>query len=67
MNDKDLRDCFAMFAMHKMMEYMVGAKPYTEIASECYEMADAMLEARKPKDKTGIVAVKRSSTTRRSK
>jgi hypothetical protein len=60
MNDKDLRDCFAMFAMQKMMEYMVGAKPYTEIAKECYDMADAMLEARnaEPETEVGIVAAK---------
>jgi hypothetical protein len=32
-----------------------------------WEIADMMLEARKPKEETGIVAVKRSSTTRRSK
>ena len=60
MNDEDLRDCFAMFAMQKMMEYMVGAKPYTEIAKECYDMADAMLEARnkEPEAEDGIVAIK---------
>ena len=36
-------------------------------AEECYKFADEMLEARKAKEETGIVAVKRSSTTRRSK
>ena len=36
-------------------------------AEECYRFADEMLEARKAKEETGIVAVKRSSTTRRSK
>jgi hypothetical protein len=51
MNDNDLRDCFAMFKV------ITGAS-----AEECYRFADEMLEARKPKDETGIVAVKRSST-----
>jgi hypothetical protein len=58
MSEEDLRDCFAMFAL-------IGVKTssnYAEQAKWCYEMADAMLEARKPKDETGIVAVKRSST-----
>jgi hypothetical protein len=56
MNEQDLRDCFAMFAMLR-----------EEDPIKCYEMADAMLEARKPKDEAGIIAVKRSPTTRRSK
>ena len=56
MSEEDLRDCFAMF------------KSITEPnAVECYRFADEMLEARKAKDEAGIVAVKRSSTTRRSK
>jgi hypothetical protein len=56
MNEQDLRDCFAMFAMLREDDTI-----------KCYEMADAMLEARKPKEKSGIIAVKRSPTTRRSK
>lgn len=56
MNENDLRDCFAMFAMLREDDPV-----------KCYEIADAMLEARKPKEKSGIIAVKRSSTTRRSK
>ena len=45
MNEEDLRDCFAMF------KSIGGAT-----AEECYEFADAMLEARKAKDE-GIKAV----------
>jgi hypothetical protein len=56
MNENDLRDCFAMFKI------ITGASP-----EDCYKFADEMLKARKAKDETGIVAVKRSSTTRRSK
>jgi hypothetical protein len=39
----------------------------SDIATMSYLLADEMLKARKAKDETGIVAVKRSSTTRRSK
>jgi hypothetical protein len=65
MNDQDLRDCFAMFALNGILScnYDVGEEP----AVLAYKYADEMLEARKPKDKSGIIAVKRSSTTRRSK
>jgi hypothetical protein len=45
-----------------MFKIITGASP-----EDCYKFADEMLEARKAKDETGIVAVKRSSTTRRSK
>lgn len=54
MNEEDLRDCFAMFAL-------IGVKTtsnYEEQAKWCYEMADAMLEARKAKDEAGIAAIK---------
>lgn len=47
MNENDLRDCFAMFAL-------IGVKNtsnFEEQAKWCYEMADAMLEARKQKEK----------------
>jgi hypothetical protein len=56
MNEQDLRDCYAM------LRAITGAS-----AEECYKFADEMLEARKPKEKSGIIAVKRSPTTRRSK
>ena len=54
MNENDLRDCFAMFA--------ILAKGFVDKevdAQRCYEIADAMLEARKPKEESGITAVKR--------
>jgi len=65
MNEQDLRDCFAMFALNGILScnYDVGEEP----AVLAYKYADEMLEARKPKDETGIIAVKRSPTTRRSK
>ena len=47
MNDDELRDIFAAF------RGMTGASP-----EECYEFANAMLEAKKIKSSRGIVAVK---------
>jgi hypothetical protein len=51
MNEEELRDCFAMFKI------VTGSSP-----EECYKFADEMLLARKLKEESGIVAVKRSST-----
>jgi hypothetical protein len=49
MNDNDLRDCFAMFAMAGWI--MNGDYSESEIPSLSYSMADRMLEARKLKEK----------------
>jgi hypothetical protein len=58
MNEQDLRDCFAMFAMVGLcMREEVLA--FVNIPDMAYQVADGMLEARKPKEGTGIVAVKR--------
>jgi hypothetical protein len=58
MNDNDLRDCFAMFAMMAVMPTMggrsigVGEPENNErFANLCYALSDAMLEARKSKEK----------------
>jgi hypothetical protein len=59
MNDEDLRDCFAMFAL---MGYIVKRDIDPHMFETCYNVADAMIKARKPKEESGIVAVKRSST-----
>ena len=63
MNEQDLRDCFAMFAMMGFVNN--GAKldrdvSETLIAGWSYDMADAMLEARskEPEQEVGIVAAK---------
>jgi len=58
MSENDLRDCFAMFASLRIgldgtQEVMLAS------AERCYKFADAMLEARKPKEEVGITAVKR--------
>jgi hypothetical protein len=63
-NENDLRDCFAMFALNGIIArggLHPELMPEDCIARRSYEMADAMLEARKKKE-SGIVAVKRSST-----
>jgi hypothetical protein len=58
MNENDLRDCFAMFAMCGWI--MNGDYSKEEIPSLAFEVADAMLEARKKDDgeELGIAAVK---------
>ena len=55
MNENDLRDCFAMFAM---MGLLVN-KEYGELAEEAYLVADAMLVARKQKEELGIASIKK--------
>ena len=56
LNEDDLRDCFAMFALNGILScnYSVDEPP----AVLAYKYADEMLEARKAKDESGIVAVK---------
>lgn len=51
MTEQELRDCFAMFAMLRLDDPV-----------KCYEMADAMLEARKPKNVVGLPAIKRKTS-----
>jgi hypothetical protein len=60
MNDQDkeyLRDIAAMFAMTGWI--MNGDYSKDEIPSLAYEMADAMMEARKPKESAGLPAIRR--------
>ena len=59
MNENDLRDCFAMFALLRM-SFGDTDIAYSNGAEKCYRIADAMLEARKaePEQEVGIVAVK---------
>jgi hypothetical protein len=59
MNENDLRDCFAMFTLCGIVMRGIGDEVIDEVARNAYKMADAMLEARKPKEEAGIVAVKR--------
>jgi len=53
MNEEDLRDCFAMFALAGAV--MAGK---SRTAEEVWQIADDMMEARKPKEEAGIAAIK---------
>ena len=68
MNEDDLRDCFAMFAMNGLIsrgrdEMLLG----DALCKAAYEYADSMLEARKkePDDGEGIVAIKKRKYVRK--
>ena len=63
MNENDLRDCFAMFAMVGL----AANENRTAIPEMAYKLADAMLEARniEPKQEVGIVAAKPKRRTKR--
>jgi hypothetical protein len=58
MNENDLRDCFAMFAM---MGLIINEN-YGELAEEAYLVADAMLVARRPQEEAGITAIRKRKT-----
>jgi len=66
MNENDLRDCFAMFALNGILScnYDVGEEP----AILAYKYADEMLEARskepEPEVEMGIVAAKPKRRTK---
>ena len=57
MNENDLRDCFAMFALNGILScnYDVDEEP----AVLAYKYADEMLKARNPQLEEGIVAIKK--------
>ena len=60
MNDQDLRDCFAMFIVNGLI-----SRASVFDMEEVWQMADAMLEARRVKEEPqGIVAIKKKRSTR---
>jgi hypothetical protein len=63
MNDNDLRDCFAMFAM---VGLVINCKDGANLGNYAYELADQMLKARnaEPEVEEGIVAVKPKRKTK---
>ena len=63
MNEQDLRDCFAMFAMMGIVSRGIDGDIVDKVANNAYVMADAMLEARDPQTSAGLPPIKR----RRSK
>jgi hypothetical protein len=60
MNEDDLRDCFAMFAVVGVAHKGVYEEDVEHIAKKAFMLADAMMEARKPKEEAGIATVKRT-------
>jgi hypothetical protein len=61
MNEQDLRDCFAMFAINGIIArggLHPELMPEESMARKAYEMADAMLEARTGKDSIGLPPVR---------
>jgi hypothetical protein len=68
MNEEDLRDCFAMFALAGYV--MRGDIPHKDMAYRAYNLADIALQARKSKEKedaeedVGIASVKRIRKTK---
>jgi len=60
MNDQDLRDCFAMFIVNGLI-----SRASVFDMEEVWQMADAMLEARRVKEEPqGIVAIKKKRNTK---
>lgn len=58
MNEQDLRDCFAMFALMSYWKDPDVAPDFSTAAAWSYDMADAMLEARTSKDSVGLPPVR---------
>jgi hypothetical protein len=54
MNEKDLRDCFAMFAM---CGAIMRGENWTP--NQIWVIADDMLEAREPEETVGLPAIKK--------
>jgi len=62
MNEQDLRDCFAMFAMNGLLQ-IEGEHDNQAVSEMSYAIADAMLVARNQvtevTEEDGIVAIKK--------
>ena len=57
MNENDLRDCFAMFAL---VGYIIKRDIDVHMFETCYNIADQMLEARKKTpEEGGITMIKK--------
>jgi hypothetical protein len=62
MNEQDLRDCFAMFAMVGITIRGNILSNKADDAKEAWAMADHMLEARNKTEEQGIAAAKPKRT-----
>lgn len=70
MNEQDLRDCFAMFALMSYWKDPSVAPDFKTAAAWAYDMADAMIEQRNKGESdeetsNGIVAVAPKRTRKR--
>ena len=63
MNDDEklLRDMASMFALTLMGGKLGAGWSASDIAVECYKIADAMMTARNSNDTAGLPAIKRST------
>ena len=59
MNEQDLRDCFAMFAMMGIVSRGIDKDMVDTVSHNAYVMADAMMEARNAKPEIGIKTVRK--------
>jgi len=78
MNEEDLRDCFAMFALNGYISYMgcnpkdngkiceAGENNAEALARASYTFADAMLDARSQSDEEGIAVIKKRKYVRKN-
>ena len=55
MNEEDLRDCFAMFALTNLAGHIIDGNITPKAI---WDVADQMLEARKATEEQGIAAAK---------
>ena len=58
MDEEDLRDCFAMFALTGLITAYKDAYMSEEVAERAYHIADTMLKVREYKPE-GIAAIKK--------
>lgn len=69
MNEEDLRDCFAMFAMNGLIRHFdfdQFKQDPARVADWSYLMADAMLETRNKEDEEGIAVIKKRKYVRKN-
>ena len=62
MNEQDLRDCYAMFALNGLLVASDGNYNIPEITELSYTLADSMLEARSGKGTVGLPPVRARKT-----
>lgn len=66
MNEEDLRDCFAMFAMLGLVSCSKADFDMGYMAGSAYKLADAMLEARNAESEEGIAVIKKRKYVRKN-